>query len=355
MFLDHPILGIGFGEFRETVPEFQRKLGIQAEVLDAHNLYLEIAAETGVVGLMACILFIGFGLFVALRAWLISGQSGSAKDRWIHLMATGIISGLIAWLIASAFLHAANLRILFAVLAVGVGLDLWAREDRIVPAGNSRSHETSPHLEDGDLPEATGRQPPLVLRPAAVVPLILLVVITGSFLILRSAPQHWIAERHVVMATGDQADSRYVAYSYDLITRGVIGGTYAALLEEPEITQRAVADLGWDADDLAAIDVSTSYAAGSQVITLRVAGDDPDKVRAVADGIVEYGTGFVADLDEPFVVTTVESQSTDPEQRANPELWRVGLVAVAGTTAAIGISWSISSTRRRPTVAESVH
>ena len=354
MFLDYPILGIGFGEFRETVPEFQRKLGIQAEVLDAHNLYLEIAAETGVIGLVAWGLFIGFGLFVALRAWLISGQSGSAKDRWIHLMAAGVISGLTAWLIASAFLHASNLRILFAVIAVGVGLDLWAREDPMVPTGIDGPGESSVYHEDESPSATNGRQPPLILRPALVVPLLLFAVAASSILILRSAPQQWVAERYVVMATGDQADSRYVAYSYDLITRGVVGGTYAALLEEPEITQRAVAELGWDEADLDAIEVSTSYAQGSQVITLRVAGDDPDKVRAAADAIVKYGTGFVTALDEPFVVATVESQPTDPEQRANPELWRIGLLAVMGTTAIVGIGWSVSSSRQRPTIAESI-
>jgi hypothetical protein len=354
MFLDYPILGIGFGEFRETVPEYQRKLGIQAEVLDAHNLYLEIAAETGAVGLMAWGLFLGFGLFVALRAWLVGGQSGSAKDRWIRLMATGVISGLIAWLVASAFLHAANLRILYTVLAVGVGLDLWAREDSAEGDEDDRVPVLDSHRGDEPSSAATSRQLPLIRRPAVIVPLILIVFVAGTWLLIRSAPQKWVTERHVVMATGEDADWRYVAYSYDLITRGLVGGTYAALLEEPEITQRAVADLGWDIDDLSAINVSTWYAPGSQLIAIRVTGDDPHEVRTVADGIVEYGTGFVADLREPFVVTAVEPQPPEPEQRADPELWRIGLIAVAGTAAAVGIGWSISSTRRTPVIATSV-
>ena len=88
------------------------------------------------------------------------------------------------------------------------------------------------------------------------------------------------------------------------------------------------------------------------MIRLRVAGDDPAKVRAGADGIVQYGTGFVTDLDEPFVGAPVEPQSTDPERRANPELWRIGLVGVMGTTAAVGVGWSVNFSRRRTAVAE---
>jgi O-antigen ligase len=355
MFFDHPILGIGFGEFRENVPEYQRSFGIQAEVLDAHNLYLEIAAETGTLGLLAWGLFLGFGLFVSLRAWLVAGQSGSSKDRWIRLMATGVLSGLVAWLVASAFLHAANLRILYTVLAVGVGLDLWAREstDELIDEGASSAPGTG--RSEGQLAEAAGRQPALIRQPAIVVPVILIATVVGSWLLLRGASQEWVAERSLVMATGEVSDWRYEAYSYDLITRGVVGETYAALLEEPEITERAAAGLGWNRDDLDGYQVSTSYAPASQMITVRVSGDDSHDVKAIADAVIEYGVAFVGELDQPFVVNAVESQPTEPQRRTVGDSLRLGLVAVVGTTAVVGIVWSITPARRRPSVPQNVH
>lgn len=350
MFVEHPILGVGFGAFASSVPEYQRKLGIQAEVLDAHNLYLEIAAETGAIGLLMWSLFFGFGLFVALRAWLVSGQSGSAKDRWPHLMATGVIAGLAAWLLASAFLHAANLRVIFTVLAVGVGLDLLSREkhalDRADADVDAAGRESD--FRSGAVPVSVSAsiQSPLARRLMIMVPLAVLLFAVSSSLILRTAPDRWVAERHVLMATGDEADWRYVAYSYDLITRGLVGGTYAAILEEPAIAQQAVADLNWESEVLDSIEVSTSYAPASQVITVRVAGDDPAEVEAVAAGIVEGGAAFIRGLDEPFVAAEVAPESTEAQPDPLGDLRRLALIVVIGV--AFGTAVWLGSRFRAP-------
>ena len=333
MFLEQPVLGVGFGEFRSSVPEYQRKLGIQAEVLDAHNLYLEIAAEGGAIGLMTWGLFFGFGLFVALRAWLVSGQSGSAKDRWAHLMVTGVIAGLVAWLMASAFLHAANLRMIFTVLAVGVGLDLLVREDAAARhARDSEAQEAAAGsaVKDGIHGPAFGR---LAISAALAV----LVLATSSWFILRAAPERWIAERHVVMATGDEADWRYVAYSYDLITRGIVGATYAALLDEPVVAQQAADRSRFERGALDSVDVSTSYAPVSQIITVRVVGEDAAQVEAVAAGIVEEGADFILGLEEPFVVSVVSTESTGVRPDATGDLWRIALIVALGAVLAWGV------------------
>ena len=157
------------------------------------------------------------------------------------------------------------------------------------------------------------------------------------------------------MATGEVSDWRYEAYSYDLITRGVVGETYSALLAEPEIAESAAARLGWDRGDLDDFHVSTSYAPASQIITVRVSGDDPHEVRAMADVIIEFGVDFVDELDQPFVVAAVASQPTDAEPHTVGDSLRLGLVAVAGTTAAVGIIWSLTPARRRPSVPQNVH
>jgi O-antigen ligase len=355
MFLENPVLGVGYGEFLPAVPEYQRKLGIQAEVLDAHNLPLEIAAESGAVGLMAWGFFVGFGLFVAVRAWVVSRQSESDDSRWVHLMAAGVISGLTAWLIASVFLHAADLRILYTVLAVAVGLDLWIREGASVATGGIEPHRSDVARVAPSLSAETRRRAPLIRRPAVLTSLILVSLVAGSWLLLSTAPHEWVAERHVVMATSEESDTRFAAYNYDLITRGIIGGTYAALLEDPEITQRAVADLGWDVEDLESIEVNTSYTPVSQVITVRVTGSDAAAVAAVAAGIVEHGTDLVDGLNEPFVVTPVASDSLHVQRGRITDLWRIGSILAVATAAALAIVWSPSFIRRRSAIAENSH
>jgi O-antigen ligase len=54
MFLSSPILGVGYGNFRESFDPTQ--IGFTLGAVDAHTLYLQLLSETGVIG---CILFCG--------------------------------------------------------------------------------------------------------------------------------------------------------------------------------------------------------------------------------------------------------------------------------------------------------
>jgi hypothetical protein len=349
MFLENPIFGVGAGEFVATVPEYQRKLGIQAEVLDAHNLYLEIAAETGAIGLVTWGLFFGFGLFLAVRAWLLSRPSMGGANRWVHLMAVGVIAALIGWLLASIFLHAANLRILYTVLAVGVGLDFIVREQTpAVGKDGGVAREPSTPTDAGR--DRAGRWPVVM---GSLVLVVLLLLGTGAWILFSNPPARWETERHLLLSTGDAASFRYLAYSYDLISRGIVGPTYAAVLEDPGIARRAAAGLGWDAKDLDSVEVTAFYTPGSQVITVRVVGDSPATVGVIADGIVDQGAGFVDELDEPFVVAAVESETIDVWQRSRFNLPRiVGIIAI-GIAAAIAASRLAAHARQRPTLINS--
>ena len=57
MIKDHPILGVGLGAYQFVYPRYDQSSGIlRAE--QAHNDYLHIIAETGIVGLILTISFI---------------------------------------------------------------------------------------------------------------------------------------------------------------------------------------------------------------------------------------------------------------------------------------------------------
>jgi O-antigen ligase len=83
MFEAHPVNGVGVRDFRYAYPHFapaddhfltQENCGVGAGACHPHQLLLEIASETGVVGL--ALWFAGFVL--ALRAWR---RAGSAARR----------------------------------------------------------------------------------------------------------------------------------------------------------------------------------------------------------------------------------------------------------------------------------
>src|SRR2546426_3005663 len=65
MFLDHPILGVGIGNYANAYPQYF--ITIFTDPLGhAHNYYINIAAETGSIGLIAFALFL-LAIFVAGR------------------------------------------------------------------------------------------------------------------------------------------------------------------------------------------------------------------------------------------------------------------------------------------------
>lgn len=71
---EHPLRGVGFGEFRHAFDAF-RPEGAQ-RVLHAHNSYLELWAELGIIGLLAWLWLIGETLRAANRV-----------DRWLAVAA----------------------------------------------------------------------------------------------------------------------------------------------------------------------------------------------------------------------------------------------------------------------------
>jgi putative inorganic carbon (HCO3(-)) transporter len=92
IFLEHPILGAGFGTYRFT---FHRFIPGINEDLDSHNLYLQTLAETGVIGFV--VFFVTLGAFARVGwrllhhgdpLWRIlgAGASGAIAATLVHGM-----------------------------------------------------------------------------------------------------------------------------------------------------------------------------------------------------------------------------------------------------------------------------
>ncbi|MCZ6602003.1 MAG: O-antigen ligase family protein [Planctomycetota bacterium] len=58
MIADHPILGVGTGNFREYYPAYRPATAEETKF--AHNNYLQVAAETGWIGILLLLLFLAF-------------------------------------------------------------------------------------------------------------------------------------------------------------------------------------------------------------------------------------------------------------------------------------------------------
>jgi O-antigen ligase len=99
MFEDHPVLGVGSGNFPTRYADYSTFTGREwRPVRKPHNLYLEAFAETGVVGGTVFVLFI----------WLtVSGvwRARRQVDPRALLLVEGAFAGLAGVLVTSLFLH----------------------------------------------------------------------------------------------------------------------------------------------------------------------------------------------------------------------------------------------------------
>ena len=134
MFLDHPITGVG----RENYPLYQLQylegssLAYKSQGIPPHDLYLEIAAEHGLIGLAFFAgFFLGLGraLWEARRRFLaVADADGAALAAWLAIMVGG-------WLMSSLFLHGAYLYMLWLQVALVIALRQLARTPNSAPAG----------------------------------------------------------------------------------------------------------------------------------------------------------------------------------------------------------------------------
>ncbi len=116
MFANHPVTGVGAGNFPEHYLDYAASVGlfVSGQQLSPHNLYLEVAAETGVVGILVFggVVVGAFGsLRRARRDLLEQGHASSAQ------LVGGVRNALIGYLVASLFLHAAYPQMLWLMLA----------------------------------------------------------------------------------------------------------------------------------------------------------------------------------------------------------------------------------------------
>jgi putative inorganic carbon (HCO3(-)) transporter len=116
-FLDHPILGVGPGEYyKQYSAQYANELGLRFFAVNrrAHNMYLETAADLGLVGLAVLL-----GIFAAtmtqlekMRRYWSRRQHASAN------MVTAFLLSMISYMATAVFLHLSYLRYLTLILAL---------------------------------------------------------------------------------------------------------------------------------------------------------------------------------------------------------------------------------------------
>ena len=160
----HPVRGIGVGQFQRSSVHYliapgaiQRSDLIVDKPKVAHNIYLQVLSELGIIGLVPFVMILGFSLSCALRA---ARAFERRKDRGMELMARAVFLGLVGILSADFFASEQFSKQLWLLLGLAPALLAIA----------SRSPEEEA-LEENETWEAA--PPPLAprrLEPAPATP-----------------------------------------------------------------------------------------------------------------------------------------------------------------------------------------
>lgn len=134
VFIDHPLLGVGPNMFREFYQDYADFNGIKVhnEARRAHNIFLEVAANNGLIGLIFFVSIPGFTLYKlnkVIKIW-------RKKDPAFANMAIGIFLAITTYLANGLFLSLSYERYYWFILAIGGAIVLISEEKNIkmIPA-----------------------------------------------------------------------------------------------------------------------------------------------------------------------------------------------------------------------------
>jgi O-antigen ligase len=120
MFAEHPILGVGAGNYKPNYQRYAQQVGIEfrAEARDPHSLYVQLLAETGILGTLA---FLGmiFFLFDALNKACRDIERSPRLVEWLPWI-SALRFAILSYLMTSVFLHNAYIRYLWILVAMAL-------------------------------------------------------------------------------------------------------------------------------------------------------------------------------------------------------------------------------------------
>jgi putative inorganic carbon (hco3(-)) transporter len=130
VFVDHPIIGVGPDQFQAYYPEYADKFGLRVkeEEREAHNLYVGIASDSGLLGLTA---FFGAVIVTLRQLARLRSQLIGIRPQLAHL-AAGFMLSIVAYLTTGIFLHLAMERYLWLLMALGAAV--WVIGQQYLPS-----------------------------------------------------------------------------------------------------------------------------------------------------------------------------------------------------------------------------
>jgi putative inorganic carbon (hco3(-)) transporter len=127
VFSDHPIVGVGIGNYPLYHRDAVEDVGLRVVPnRQPHNLYPQIGAESGVLGLAT---FGGIMIATLRETWRTRQRSRPGSD--LRIFAGGMFLGVLTYLYSAMFLHLAFQRYFWLLLALSAAVTVVADESPV--------------------------------------------------------------------------------------------------------------------------------------------------------------------------------------------------------------------------------
>jgi O-antigen ligase len=311
MGVDHPVLGVGPGNFLGLSPDYLQRLAIDSVPLAPHNQYLEATAEGGLVGLAAWLLLLGAAAFTAARARILTRAGGPAVDREAPVaLSNAVLAALVGWSVASVFLHLATFRTFLFMAALAAALDIRARRavrrQREIPAGvvPAPRPERSAGLSAG-------------ARSTAALLVAALLVLAGA-LWLRAQPSdaNWSASAGMQMTVNYAQDTDSPAYDLDTLSREGLVRTMGGIAASQRFTDDGLAQVAAADLPTTGITVKVSGSVRSGLFVFTATGPDPEAAAVAADAVRASAQRFLDEVSSLYVTQPVPGPPVVTETEA---------------------------------------
>lgn len=347
--VDHPVLGVGPGNFLAVTEGYLSRLGLDTLPLAPHNQYLEAAAEGGLLGLTAWLLVLGGGIMVALRARLLARSGGPAVAREAPLpLSNAVLAALAGWAVASVFLHLATFRTFLFVIALGAALDIRARrrveELRLQPdpGQGAGAHPLATP------PTRTGSRRGRWVRYTAAG-LAGLLVLGAAALWNAAGPQQrtWSASASMQLVSVDEGRSDSPAYDLDTLSRTGLVRTLAGIVASPRFADEGRARVAAYPVDVEGVTVEVTGSVRSALVVVTATGPNPDVARFVAEETRFAASTFLNDISPLYGVRPVTGEPVIEEHEPSYDpRWALVPLGCAGLIA-VGLLVSVVRAHRR--------
>jgi probable O-glycosylation ligase (exosortase A-associated) len=109
---EQPLLGVGPAHWHLVSPRY----GLPS--MEAHTLWLQLAAEQGILGLALLLLFYGICI---VKLWPLAREQRPVSDPWLHDAARMVIASLTGFMVSAQFVSMQGLEVPYYVVLLGAG------------------------------------------------------------------------------------------------------------------------------------------------------------------------------------------------------------------------------------------